>query len=174
MRETSESANNPVPPVSEVLAKLEAMGVTLPEGRVRLDLYGDSEALSEELLELIRRGRKRAGTSLLWAMEAEGDPLPQAGDVEVVLDHRHEPALVTRIMEVRVLPFDEVTAEYAAIEGEGDGSLEHWRQAHWDFFCRDCKRVGLEPTRRMPVICSIFEVQEILPAPLAPSSTRPP
>ena len=61
----------PVPLLTTVLSKLRTLGVELPAGPVRLDGYGDSQALSEELLALIREGHKRAGTSLLWTLEAE-------------------------------------------------------------------------------------------------------
>src|SRR5215218_3884477 len=111
----------PLPAVSVVVAKLRARGVDLPHGVLRVDAYGDSPELSSALLALIREGRKRAGTSLLWAVEAEDEAVPQVGDVEVVVDHHHEPVLVTRITRVEVLPYDEVNAEYAAIEDEGDG-----------------------------------------------------
>lgn len=158
----------PLPSIATVLLKLRALGVVLPPGPVRLDGYGDSEALSEELLELIRQGRKRAGTSLLWAMEAENEHPPHAGDIEVVLDHRNEPAVITRIVQVNVVRYSEVTAEYAAIEGEGDGSLEYWRRAHWAFFSRECNRIGRQPAESMPVVCSVFEVLNVLPSPTAP------
>ena len=155
---------NAPPSVATVLSNLQALGVVLPPGPVRLDGYGDSAALSEELLALIRQGRKRAGTSLVWAMEVENEPLPHVGDIGIVLDHRNEPALVTRIVQVSVVPYCEVTAEYAAVEGEGDGSLEYWRQAHWAFFSRECKRIGREPAESMPVVCSVFEVLNVLPS----------
>lgn len=152
-----------LPSITSVLAKLARLGVTIPSGPVRLDGYGDSPALSEELLALIRAGTKRAGTSLLWACEADGEPIPHAGDIEIVLDHRGEPAIITRITAVSVMPFDKVTAEYAAIEGEGDGSLEYWRRAHWNFFSRECRRIGREPAETMPVVCNTFEVLQVLP-----------
>ena len=151
------------PTVEAVLATLRATGVVIPPGPVRLDGYGDSAASSQELLALIRAGRKRAGTSLLWAVEADGEPLPAVGDIEIVLDHRNRPALVTRIVRVDVLPYGEVTADYAAIEGEGDGSLEYWRRAHGSFFDRECVRIGREPSATMPVVCSVFDVLEVLP-----------
>jgi uncharacterized protein YhfF len=84
-----------------------------------------------------------------------------------VVDHRNEPALVTRITRVEVVAYCEVTAEYASIEGEGDGSLEYWRKAHWAFFSRECKRIGREPSEEMPVVCSVFEVLNVLPPPAA-------
>jgi len=157
----------PLPSVSVALAKLRELGVEVPPGPVRVDGYGDSPGLSVSLLALIRQGRKRAGTSLLWAVEADGESVPQVGDVEIVVNHRNEPALVTRITRVEVVPYCEVTAEYASIEGEGDGSLEYWRKAHWAFFSRECKRIGREPLEAMPVVCSVFEVLNVLPLPAA-------
>jgi uncharacterized protein YhfF len=154
----------PLPSVASVLAKLAALKVAIPPGPVRLDGYGDSPSLSEELLALIRRGRKRAGTSLLWACEADDQPIPSVRDIEIVLDFQNEPALVTRITDFAVVPYGEVTPEYAAIEGEGDGSLEYWRRAHWAYFSRECRRIGREPTEAMPVVCSVFEVLHVLPS----------
>jgi len=145
-----------------VLARLRALGVELPPGPVRVDGYGDSPELSQSLLALIVEGRKRAGTGLLWAMEAENEALPQVGQIEIVVDHRNEPALVTRITQVQVLPYAEATAEYAAIEGEGDGSLAFWREAHWAFFSRECRRIGRTPSQDMPVVCSVFELLAVV------------
>ena len=146
-----------------LLAQLASVGIVVPPGRVRIDSYGDSEALCNDLLALIRSGRKRAGTSLLWAMEADGEDLPQRGDIEVVTDFHGDAVLVTRIETVDVVSFAEVTAAYAAIEGEGDGSLGHWREAHWAFFGRESARIGRQPSRQMPVVCSTFEVLSEVP-----------
>ena len=46
------------------------------------------------------------------------------GDLEIVIDHKQQPALVSRITQVKVLAFNQVSQAYAAIEGEGDGSLD--------------------------------------------------
>lgn len=158
---------DPLPSASVALAKLRARSVAVPRGPVRVDGYGDSPELSSSLLALIREGRKRAGTSLLWALEAENESVPQTGDIEIVVDHRYEPALITRITAAHVIPYSDVTAEYAAIEGEGDGSLEYWREAHWAFFSRECKRLGREPSENMPVVCCVLEVVNVLSQPAA-------
>jgi len=155
----------PLPSVESLVSQLAARGITLPQGTVRVDGYGDSAELSKELLDLIKSGRKRAGTGLLWAYEHDREPIAETGDIEIVIDHRSEPALITRIVRSEIVAFIEVSAEYAAIEGEGDGSLEYWRKAHWNFFSRECRRIGTEPTETMPVICNVFEVLHVLPAP---------
>jgi uncharacterized protein YhfF len=151
-----------LPSVASLIETLKMNGIALPLGPVRADGYGDSAALSESLLALIRSGRKRAGTGLLWAYEYDGEQFAKTGDIEIVIDHLNRPALVTRITSAAVVPYDEVTAEYASIEGEGDGSLEYWREAHWSFFSRECARIGREPDESMPVVCSIFEVLHVV------------
>ena len=151
-----------LPNAELLIAQLGARGISLPSGSVRVDGYGDSPELSEQLLDLIRSGRKRAGTGLFWAYEADGESIPTTGDIEIVVDHRNEPALVTRIVSVQVIPYGEVTAEYAAVEGEGDGSLAYWREAHWAFFSRECQRLGRTPDDSMRVVCSVFEVLHTL------------
>jgi uncharacterized protein YhfF len=120
---------SPTPTVDALVAKLSACGIALAPGPVRAEAYGDSSELSIKLLSLMRSGRKRAATFLLWACEHDGKPIAKTGDIEIVLDHLGKPALVTRIIRSEIVPYCEVTAEYAAIEGEGDGSLEYWRKA---------------------------------------------
>ncbi len=149
----------------QVIQQLQAAGIVLPPGRVRVDGYGDSEALSNELLALIRSGQKRAGTGLLWAHEADGEPIGEAGDIEIVIDHHGRPSIVTRLLDVRIVSFCDVGTDYAATEGEGDGSLEFWRRVHWDYFGRECTRIGRLPSEDMPVVCSTFEVLNLLPLP---------
>jgi uncharacterized protein YhfF len=152
-----------LPPVADLVAKLRTHGIEVPLGSVIAGRYGDSPELSASLLALIREGHKRAGTSLLWALEANKEPIPQIGQIEIVVDHQNEPALVTRITRVEVAPYNQVTAEYAAIEGEGDVSLKYWREVHWAFFSCECKRIGRVPTESMPIVCTVFEVLNMIP-----------
>jgi len=153
-----------LPSPESLVAQLSALGIALPPGPVRVEGYGDTAELSQDLLALIASGRKRAGTGLLWAYQYDQEPIPRTGDIEIIVDHRNQPALVTRIVRSEVVAFNQVSAEYAAIEGEGDGSLAYWRKGHWNFFSRECKRIGREPSETMPVICNVFEVLHVLPA----------
>ena len=93
------------------------------------------------------------------------EPASEVGDLEIVLHFDGTPALLTRVTSSIVMPFNAVSAEYAAIEGEGDGSLEYWREAHWEFFSRECERIGLEPRVDMPVSCMTFELVEVIAEP---------
>jgi hypothetical protein len=50
-------------------------------------------------------------------------------------------------VDAQVHAFDDVGAEFAAAEGEGDGSLAFWREAHWSYFGRVCERLGRSGAR---------------------------
>jgi uncharacterized protein YhfF len=65
---------------------------------------------------------------------------------------------VTETVGVEIVAFNAVTAEFAAVEGEGDGSLAFWRRVHEEFFARDCARLQRVPQADMPVVCERFEV----------------
>lgn len=146
------------PCIQSVVDDLAMRGIKLPQGRVFLNRFGDPPALSRSLIALIRAGGKRAGTSLLWTHQHEGDPVPAPGDIGIVLDDSEKPALITRVTSVDVRPFNQVTAEFAALEGEGDLSLAWWRNAHWLFFSRECASIGREPNDSMPIVCAGFEL----------------
>jgi uncharacterized protein YhfF len=120
--------------------------------------FGDSESLADELAALVVAGTKRGTAGLLWSHEAEGKPMPRPGELSIVERWSGEPVCIIETVSVAVLPFDEVGAEFAATEGEGDGSLDDWRAGHRAYFGRECARLGKTPTDRMPVVCESFEV----------------
>lgn len=120
--------------------------------------FDDNEASTNELTALVLSGRKRATASLLWARESDGKRLPEPGDLSIATDFHGEPVCIIETRRVDIIPFSEVSAEFAAAEGEGDGSLAYWRRVHEAYFGRECKRIerALEPD--MPIICEYFEV----------------
>jgi uncharacterized protein YhfF len=120
--------------------------------------FGDTESLADELAALVVAGTKRAKASLLWSYEAEDKPVPKPGYLSIVEQWSGEPVCIIETTSVAVLPFDQVSPEFAATEGEGDGSLEHWRTGHWAYFGRECARLEKEPSAGMPVVCETFRV----------------
>jgi uncharacterized protein YhfF len=114
--------------------------------------------MADELGALIADGTKTATCSALWEYEAEDEPLPQVGLKSVVLDGKGDPLCIVETTEVEVRPYEEVDAGFAYEEGEGDRSLEYWREAHWSFFSRTLPNMGKEPTTDMPLVCERFRV----------------
>lgn len=121
-------------------------------------IFGDSEELADELAELVLRGIKRATAGAVWASEAEGKRLPMRGDLSIVTKWSGEPLCIIETAAVEVMPFSEVDAEFAATEGEGDGSLAFWRSAHREYFSRECARAGRQFDESMLVACERFQV----------------
>ena len=120
--------------------------------------FGDAPGLADELAALVIDGPKRATAGLVADYEADGDPLPVAGDHSVILDGAGRPVAVIRATEVRVVPFAEVDEAFAFDEGEGDRTLAWWREAHWQFFARQCAARGEVMDERQPVVLERFEL----------------
>jgi uncharacterized protein YhfF len=137
---------------------------TLPEGKREAFkmpeawAFGDNAGLADELGELVVAGIKTATASLLWEYEAEGSQIPKPGDLSIILDGNGSPICLIETVAVEVRPFNRVGEQFAFDEGEGDRTLEFWRDAHWRFFTRTCQEIGREPTQDMPVVCERFKL----------------
>ena len=120
--------------------------------------WGDSPAMADELGTLIAQGIKTGTCSAVWDWEAEGNPIPETGLVTIVLDGRGEPLCIVETFEVTIRKYNEVDADFARSEGEGDLSLEYWREAHRNFFSRTLPKIGREFSEDMPLVCERFRV----------------
>ena len=134
------------------------MPVTLEEALARYPgaqtfRFGDSPALTEELLALVRSGRKRATCSALAEIEA-GAAAPQIGRCDIALDGAGHPALVIETLRLVETRFCDLPEELALMEGEDD-SLESWRAQHRRYY----ERAGIFAPD-MPLIWEEFRVIE--------------
>lgn len=123
--------------------------------------FGDSTEMADELLELVLRGTKTGTSSSYEQYELEGEHPPRAGDHSIVLDGQGQPKAIIVITTVEIYPFQEVSAEFAYTEGEGDRSLAYWRAVHQDFFSREGNAQGFDPG--MLVLCENFKLVHPLP-----------
>ena len=120
--------------------------------------FGDGPEMADELGRLVYEGTKQATCSSLWEIEHDGEPIPQPGDLSIILDGRGDPICIIETTEVEIKPFDTVDAGFAFDEGEGDRSLSYWRAVHWRFFSRTLATIGRAPDWTMPVVCERFHV----------------
>ena len=93
--------------------------------------FGDSPELADALLALVREGRK---TATCWAAAQIGPSV--AGERGIVLDGAGQPALLVETILCMAMRYCDVGADFAALEGEGDLSLDYWRAAHRRYFTR--------------------------------------
>ena len=120
--------------------------------------WGDSPQMADELGALIAEGVKTGTCSAVWDWEAEGNPIPEVGLVTIVLDGRGEPLCIVGTFEVNIRKYNEVDADFAHAEGEGNLSLDYWREAHRNFFSRTLPKIGREFFEDMPLVCERFRV----------------
>ena len=106
----------------------------LPEHRPEAWAFGATPEHADGLLRLVLDGVKTGTASTLRDYEADGDPLPEVGELSIILDGSGAPRAVLETTEVTTVPFDQVTAEHAHAEGEGDRTLAAWRQIHERFW----------------------------------------
>ena len=120
--------------------------------------WGDNPALADELGVLIVQGIKTATCSAVWAWEAEGNPVPKDGYITIALDGRGEPICIVETYEITLRKYNEVDADFASTEGEGDLSLEYWREAHKRYFTRTLAKIDKVFSEDMPLVCERFRV----------------
>lgn len=119
--------------------------------------FCDNENDANDLAELVKEEVKRATTSLYYLYEVEGDTLPKVSDLAIIIDWYGQAQCIIETKRVTILPFKEVTEEFAKIEGEGDKTLKYWREAHINAFNRHLKNYNKKLSEDMLVVCEEFE-----------------
>lgn len=120
--------------------------------------FGDNEELANELVELVLDGEKTATTSLHYLYQVENESLPKDGKLGIVTDFEGNAKCIIETKNVNVLPFSKVDAGFVYKEGEGDKSLEYWREEHIKFFNRVLEGLDMKFSEDMLVVCEEFEV----------------
>ncbi len=125
--------------------------------------FDDNKSDANDLADLVLRGKKRATASLLCEYETGSQRPPQVGDLSIVTDWDGLPLCVIETTEVEFQAFQDVEENFAADEGEGDLSLEDWKDSHWAYFGRVCRELEQERSLEMQVVCERFQMVFPLP-----------
>ncbi len=129
--------------------------------------FGATPEQADELLGVVLDGTKTATASSRADYVKEGQELPVPGLLGIVLDGTGHPRALVVTTGVRVVPFDQVDADHAREEGEGDRSLEQWRAVHERFFTEHADG-GFQPD--MLVVLERFHVLYPSTAPHTPGT----
>lgn len=117
--------------------------------------FGDGPELADRLLDLVLAGRK---TATCWSVR-DGQ-ITRVGRNMIALDGDGAPRAVLRTVALSKCRFNDVGPGFAAAEGEGDLTLDWWREAHRRYFERNG---GFAPD--MLLWCEHFRVIRVLPNP---------
>ena len=111
---------------------------------------------NEKLISLVLSGEKRATTSLYSEYIKNKEPLPKIGEKSIIQHDNNNDACLIEVENVIITEFKNITEELAFIEGEGDKSLEYYRNEHYKIF----KKIDSNFNDESKVVFEMFKVIE--------------
>ena len=140
----------------DYLEKLPNSDVPL-NGHVDASYAGNRE-ITDGLLQLYFDGKKTAGSSIVEDFLSTGDPLPQVGNHWILLNSKDKPSCILRTERIVLHKFKDVPIEIATAEGEGDLSLQYWRDVHRKLYTPFLSSWGLVNLEDATVITEFFKI----------------
>lgn len=120
---------------------------------LRILEIGSPGDMRSRLNGLILDGHKRATAGLLVDYVKENEELESEGDRLALVDDDSRRVATVVVTQVQTVPFIEVPWSFAQAEGEGDESLDEWRECHRRFWS-DYENID----DHTPVVLIWFEV----------------
>jgi uncharacterized protein YhfF len=120
--------------------------------------FGNSVEMAKELGELVVSGKKSATASLVEFNKRHPGSAPIDKGYSVVTDFEGNPLCILQTTEIRQLPFDEVDIQFAFDEGEGNQTLENWRDGHWRYFTKEAAELEIEFNEKSLICCERFRL----------------
>ncbi len=106
---------------------------------------------NDYLIELVQTKRKTA-TSYLYNEE----DIPKIGEKSIICFDDKKDACIIKTIDYKILRFKDMTEDLAKLEGEGDLSLEYWKDVHYSFF----KTIKPNFTEEDKIIFEVFELTD--------------
>ena len=120
--------------------------------------FGDTP---DELAQLVIQGKKTTTTGAHMIYELKNKPLPVVGQYSIILNGNDEPVAVIKVIDVQVMPMNQVSEKHTAGEGDCDEGYEFWWDLHKEFFSKGLAKFGKEFSEDMLVVCKEFELFDV-------------
>ena len=114
--------------------------------------------VGDRLAGLVMKGIKTATASAYISYQTENEDIPKAGSYSVILLDNNEAVCIIQTTDVSLVPFNQVSAEHAYLEGEGDRDLAYWRRVHKTAFTPDYQEAGKEFDENGLVVLERFQI----------------
>jgi len=119
--------------------------------------FCDNKKDADECANLVVKNIKRATATSLWWFEKNNEPLPKIGDQYIVTDWDGNAKSVIEVIKVKETPYNQITAEFAQTEGEGDKSLSYWKKVHKAYYSREMEPFNEKFDENMIIVCEYFK-----------------
>ncbi|MBU8858121.1 MULTISPECIES: ASCH domain-containing protein [unclassified Micromonospora] len=123
-------------------------------GGLRALALGTPGELRTRLNTLVLSGVKTATAGLVQEYDDENEELEYAGERLVLVDDHDGFVAVIEVTGVEVVRFADVPWDFARAEGEGDRSIEEWREGHGAYWARQ----GTPVTDDTRIVCLRFRL----------------
>lgn len=108
--------------------------------------------------DLVLKGVKKASCGLKILYDLKKEFFPEINQLTIITNWNKQPICVVKTKELVFRKFKDIDAEWAESEGEGDQTLEQWKETHRDYFQKQLDELGLMFTENVELICERFEV----------------
>ncbi|RLP97274.1 ASCH domain-containing protein [Micromonospora sp. BL1] len=123
-------------------------------GGLRALALGTPGELRTRLNTLVLSGVKTATAGLVQEYDDENEELEYVGERLVLVDDDDALVGVVEVTGVEVVRFADVPWDFARAEGEGDRSIEEWREGHGAYWARQ----GSPVTDDTRIVCLRFRL----------------
>ncbi|MFI7606967.1 ASCH domain-containing protein [Micromonospora sp. NPDC049366] len=123
-------------------------------GGLRTLALGTPGELRADLNRLVLAGVKTATAGLLSEYAEEGEELERIGERLALVDDDDQLVGLVQITAVDVVRLADVDWDFARSEGEGDRSVEDWRDGHAAYWAR----LGTPVTDDTEIVCLRFRL----------------
>jgi len=123
-------------------------------GGLRALALGTPGELRTRLNTLVLSGVKTATAGLVQEYDDENEELEYVGERLVLVDDNDRFVAVIEVTGVEVVRFADVPWDFARAEGEGDRSIEEWREGHGAYWARQ----GTPVTDDTRIVCLRFRL----------------
>lgn len=134
------------------------MPFPIVSGRRPLEIGSPGE-MRQRLNALILRGEKRAAAGVLRYYEVENELVESVGELLTLVDDEMQPIATVMVVRVEIIAFADVPFEFAQAEGEGDESIDAWREGHRQFWTLEGEVID----DLTPVVLMWFELAKDTP-----------
>lgn len=120
--------------------------------------FGSGKEMANQLLELVLAEKKQGTSSLYDLYLINQEDFPKEGEYSLILNGEGDPKAIIQTKFVEFIPFKLISKAHGFLEGEGDLSLNYWREVHEAFFKKEALEYGLPFTEDSLVVYEIFKL----------------
>ena len=113
--------------------------------------------VQSQINSIVLSGQKQAFFTTLATFTIDNEPLPNSGELYILVDNQNKPLCVLEIESVNIIPFNEVTFEMVKKEGEC-ATMGEWKEKMQEYIEEEAQVLGFEYSPDIKLVYQTFKV----------------